>query len=169
MIELFKSSGDIFSDIEVFIEYLGDKYKSNKIITTKKREKMYIVHENDNKIEDDNKKMNYYGHIYVLSSDGIIGMLKYEAIKNPNILMIKDIQYKDPDYYGIGIGTAIFKLLQEFALEEEIILIKGTLETYDIDHNRERLMNFYSKHDFNIDFYHKEVKKIIMQPKNSKY
>lgn len=165
MIELFRSSGDIFQDIDGFIKYLGLKYKSNKLVTTKNRQKIYLVHENDNDVSNN----NYSGHFYVLSTDGIIGMLEYEAMKNPNILTIIDIQYKDPDYYGIGVGSAIFKFLQEYAIEENIILIKGALEQYDIDHNRERLMNFYSKHDFNIDFYHREVKKIIMQPKTSTY
>lgn len=165
MIELFKGSGDLYKDIDGFIEYLGNTYKSKLLVTTKTKEKMYIVHDNNNDVS----KNHFSGHFFVLYSGGIIGMLEYEAIKNPNILTITDIQFKDPDYYGIGIGSAIFKFLQDFAQEERIILIKGALEQYDIDHNRERLMNFYSKQDFNIDFYHKEVKKIIAQPKTSTY
>ena len=58
---------------------------------------------------------------------------------------------------------------QEYAIENKIGLIKGNLETYDIENNKERLMNFYAKHDFNIDFYHKEFKKIITIEKKSKF
>lgn len=157
MIDLFKGTGNIAEDIEVFKEYLNYNYKSHKLIITKQKEKMYLVHENGNAQD----LFNYDGRIYVLSSKGIIGLLEYEAIKNPYVLTIKDIQFKEPEYYGIGIGTNIIKYLEEYAFEENIILIKGILEQYDIEHYREKLMNFYSKHDFNVDFYHREVKKII--------
>jgi GNAT superfamily N-acetyltransferase len=157
MIDLFNSTGRISEDIELFKTYLDSNYKSDKLIITKNREKMYLVHENGN-LKD---ASNYNGRIYVLSDKGIIGLLEYEAIKSPYIITIKNIQFKEPDYYGKGIGTSIIKYLQEYALKEKIVLIKGILEQYDIDHYRETLMNFYSKHDFNVDFYHKEVKKII--------
>lgn len=157
MLELFNGTGIISDDIEFFKQYIGAKYKSDKLIVTKTKEKVYIVHEN----EDCEGNYSYQGHIYVLSSAGIVGLLNYTAIKDPSILLIKDIQFKDPKYYGIGIGSAIMKQIQEFAIKERIKLIKGELSSYDIENNRDRLMNFYSKHDFNVDFYHKEVKKII--------
>lgn len=156
MVELFSGTGNLSEDIEVFKQYLDYKYKSNKLIVNKKREKMYLVHENSN--EED--VSNYSGRLYVLSIKGIIGLLEYEAIKTPYVITIKSIQFKDPDYYGIGLGSALLKYLQEYASEENVTLIKGVLEAYDVEHYREKLKNFYSKHDFNIDFYHMEVKKI---------
>lgn len=157
MIDLFKGTGNICEDIVALKEYLNYKYKSNKLIETKNKEKIYLVHENDNS-ED---KANYRGQIYVLSNSGIIGLLVYEAIRNPHVITIKNIHFSHPDYYGIGIGTGLIKYLQEYAITEEVKLIKGILDQYDIDHYRDTLMNFYAKHDFNIDFYHREVKKII--------
>ena len=157
MLDLFIGTGILIDDIELFKDYLGLKYKSNKLIVTKTKEKMYLVHENN----DECDMSNYSGRIYVLCTTGIIGLLTYEFVKMPGIILIKDIQYKEPDYYGIGIGSGIINFLQKYAIEKKIKLIKGNLETYDIENNRERLMNFYSKHDFNIDFYHREFKKIM--------
>lgn len=157
MLKLFNGTGIISDDIELFKQYIGVKYKSDKLIVTKTKEVVYIVHENDD-CEDSH---SYQGHIYVLSCDGIVGLLTYTTIKELSILLIKDMQFKDPKYYGIGIGSSIMKQLQEFAIQEKIKLIKGKLSTYDIENNRDRLMNFYSKHDFNVDLYHKEVKKIV--------
>jgi GNAT superfamily N-acetyltransferase len=157
MLDLFIGTGILIDDIELFKDYLGLKYKSNRLIITKTKEKMYLVHENNYECD----MSNYSGRIYVLSASGIIGLLTYESIKIPGVILIKGIQYKEPDYYGIGIGSGIINYLQQYAIEKKIGLIKGNLETYDIENNRERLMNFYSKHDFNIDFYHREVKKIM--------
>lgn len=157
MIDLFKGTGNLLEDIELFKEYLDYQYKSSKLIFSKNREQMYLIHENDNKSDI----LSYSGRIYVLSVKGIIGLLEYDAIKNLCMITIKDIQFKLPEYYGIGIGSGLIKFLQEYAIKENVILIKGNLEPYDIEYNRERLMNFYAKHDFNVDFYHREVKKII--------
>jgi hypothetical protein len=158
MLGLFIGTGILIDDIELFKNYLDLKYKSNKLIVTKTRERMYLVHENN----DEPDTSSFDGRIYVLSTSGIIGLLTYELIKMPRVILIKDIQYKEPDYYGIGIGSGIINFLQNYAKEKKIGLIKGTLDTYDIENNRERLMNFYSKHDFNIDFYHREFKKIMV-------
>jgi hypothetical protein len=157
MLDLFIGTGILIDDIELFKTYLSLKYKSNKLIVTKTKEKMYLVHENN----DEGDMSNYSGRIYVLSTSGIIGLLTYEFIKIPGVILIKDIHYKEPNYYGIGIGSGIINYLQNYAIERKIGLIKGNLETYDIENNRERLMNFYSKHDYNVDFYHREFKKII--------
>lgn len=122
---------------------LKEDSQTEKLVTTKNRVPVYLVH----RTSSENGQI-FGGFIYALTTKGIIGSLNYTVRRDKEqSLYLTDINY---ELINQGIGTQALIFLDEIAVKSGIHKITGWLSPLDLKTNKERLLHFYTKNGYQV-------------------